>query len=636
LNLDVAAISGSESIDKNVNKGDNLVPEDSSKINHNEIKDKITQLEEQLRNTSRLLALTTLESQKKDEHIRNTSHLLALSKLENQKKDERINLLLSDTLKFKDDSYDMTSNPIDKFFSTSISPGFKSISSINKLDNTCSLDASKFNQFNDTSQEIEVIEDNIPNKGKEAKIKVCNNEKELKNIEPKYHCINKNKNKTTLLKMKRIRKQTIFKKKINTNMLELDLNSNKLQKNFVKTLPTQYIKASRCYFNFADGKHSYFVKAIEKKEASITQTVLEILIANSLNHINLMKIHAHYENLKYIFLVFIFFGKNLEDHVFENVKTNSSIAVDEIFEQILDGICYLHKNDIIHRDIKPKNILISNNKVKICDFGVSIMTNRDNVGTFGTKYFKAPEFFDREVASKSSDIYALGCTLMFLYKPTYVLSERFLENRLYYLESVSNKTHRNLIELMLEKNPEDRPTCFKIKNCLNDSKLSINAETNLSTKDDLKFSFDEQTCMDKTLIYSKDLVEINHFHTEESLAEKCKNYKEKLASINIKAKDGLIFSGLLGCDQKEKSISSIVIAFEKDVRKFSDDLVLDESINLTDFKLLVKTLKMKEMKPAEKSAYYASKANMIYCNYGPIIITDDKVQGFIVKTIDSR
>ena len=50
----------------------------------------------------------------------------------------------------------------------------------------------------------------------------------------------------------------------------------------------------------------------------------------------------------------------------------SEKAVSFIIRNILDAVSYLHSNDIIHRDIKPQNIIIVHGNVKICDFGWAV------------------------------------------------------------------------------------------------------------------------------------------------------------------------------------------------------------------------------------------------------------------------
>lgn len=91
--------------------------------------------------------------------------------------------------------------------------------------------------------------------------------------------------------------------------------------------------------------------------------------------------------------------------------------IKKIMRNCVRGLNYLHKNNIIHRDIKPQNMLIANNgKAKIADFGVSALfdTNDSLSKTEGTYHFMAPECCDPEMESfsgRAADIWSLGVTL---------------------------------------------------------------------------------------------------------------------------------------------------------------------------------------------------------------------------------
>eukprot|EP00919_Chromeraceae_sp_WS-2016_P066193 GHVR01156607.1.p1 GENE.GHVR01156607.1~~GHVR01156607.1.p1 ORF type:complete len:397 (+),score=57.92 GHVR01156607.1:129-1319(+) len=85
--------------------------------------------------------------------------------------------------------------------------------------------------------------------------------------------------------------------------------------------------------------------------------------------------------------------------------------------QILTGLFYLHKQNIIHHDIKDANIFLdSNDNVKIGDFGLSRYSNKNGQSDLssGSPYFMAPELFDKEtrgVHDNKVDIFAVGVML---------------------------------------------------------------------------------------------------------------------------------------------------------------------------------------------------------------------------------
>lgn len=79
----------------------------------------------------------------------------------------------------------------------------------------------------------------------------------------------------------------------------------------------------------------------------------------------------------------------------------------ELLVQLLHSLAYLHRRKILHCDIKPTNVLVVENQVKLLDFGIA-----EAVGTgqrlAGTLHYMAPEFFFGEGPSTASDLYAVG------------------------------------------------------------------------------------------------------------------------------------------------------------------------------------------------------------------------------------
>jgi serine/threonine protein kinase len=79
----------------------------------------------------------------------------------------------------------------------------------------------------------------------------------------------------------------------------------------------------------------------------------------------------------------------------------------QIINQILQSLVYLHRRGIIHREMKPANVLVTNQQVKVLDFGLSIATEvgKDRVGTLA---YMAPETLTNGTAIAASDLYSVG------------------------------------------------------------------------------------------------------------------------------------------------------------------------------------------------------------------------------------
>lgn len=103
-------------------------------------------------------------------------------------------------------------------------------------------------------------------------------------------------------------------------------------------------------------------------------------------------------------------GTDLEKLIDEQDHLKINIAL-KYFKQILSALNFAHKYKVIHRDIRPSNILINeNDDIKITDFGTSKLLNEKRYATtkIGSPPYMAPEQFEGR-AVFASDIYSTGC-----------------------------------------------------------------------------------------------------------------------------------------------------------------------------------------------------------------------------------
>ena len=88
----------------------------------------------------------------------------------------------------------------------------------------------------------------------------------------------------------------------------------------------------------------------------------------------------------------------------------------KLFAQIALAMRYLQRFKIIHRDIKPKNILLHEGVVKIADFGVAKMMHKhkENITFEGTLEYMSPQMLKQENYTPLTDMWSLGVTLYYM------------------------------------------------------------------------------------------------------------------------------------------------------------------------------------------------------------------------------
>jgi eukaryotic-like serine/threonine-protein kinase len=148
----------------------------------------------------------------------------------------------------------------------------------------------------------------------------------------------------------------------------------------------------------------------------------EVRMAARLSHPNIIPIHAVEETPAFVFYVMAFVdGETLTDRVRARGPFSGSEGA-RVLREVAWALAYAHGQGIVHRDVKPDNILIerTTGRVLVADFGIAAaLGNASADGVTGTPEIMSPEQVLGKPLDARTDIYALGATAFFAFSGRY-------------------------------------------------------------------------------------------------------------------------------------------------------------------------------------------------------------------------
>lgn len=179
----------------------------------------------------------------------------------------------------------------------------------------------------------------------------------------------------------------------------------------------------------------------------------ETRMLSKLNHPNIVKVYdaGIAGDHPYIIMEFVA-GSNLSKHIddFGVFEENSSL---DVMKDVLSAVASAHQGGVVHRDIKPKNIMWTGNQAVVLDFGAGqwlefSLSTRMTTAPIGTIGYIAPELYDDpSLLNKNIDCYSLGVLLHYLLtgripntgNPSYYLEEKGISQQMinFIIKSIS-------------------------------------------------------------------------------------------------------------------------------------------------------------------------------------------------------
>jgi len=227
-------------------------------------------------------------------------------------------------------------------------------------------------------------------------------------------------------------------------------------------------------------KKLYVMKMVECKAESQEDALKEVNILNTLKHPNIVGFIENFFSSKGELCIVMEYcdSGDLDGYINELKKSKKQMSQDQCldyFAQICMALQYLHENHILHRDLKPQNVFLSNQRrmVKLGDFGITKTLENSvamAVTRIGTPYYFSPELCRSKPYNNKSDVWALGVVTYQMMKLRLPFEARDMNELVHMVlntkpappPSYFAKEFKQLVAGMLAKSPNHRPSVKQI------------------------------------------------------------------------------------------------------------------------------------------------------------------------------
>ncbi|KAF4029655.1 Protein kinase domain [Phytophthora infestans] len=216
----------------------------------------------------------------------------------------------------------------------------------------------------------------------------------------------------------------------------------------------------------------YACKIVDKLSLSdVDRAALshEVRVLSSVSHVNIMRLYEVIEDDAKCYLVTeLAEGGDLFDRIVKQGKFPEREA-QKVAAALVEALHYCHKHSIIHRDVKPENVLLSGDDVKLCDFGFARQLDHQEdqaSDSCGTPGYAAPEILDGRSYGLEVDVFSLGVVtyIMLCGYPPFPMKLAQLRTHRFNVRFPSkdwaaiHPDVKTLISKMLHVNPKERPS----------------------------------------------------------------------------------------------------------------------------------------------------------------------------------